>query len=158
MPIKKKLPTPSPVAQKSPQPKAAQRVAPAAKKPAPVAASNAPRKPTEMGPPMDPATLPGANESAPSLAGQRYSIKYSTTSGVSVWVFEAGSTNSESYWCWRQCGAAVVFEYKTARYIGRFEGDTLKGTASNTSGVTWEWSGTLAAPNASGMQCFHSPL
>jgi hypothetical protein len=105
------------------------------------------RKRVDLGPPLDPASLEGANEHAESILGKTlgFTSQFSTGTSSSFgfrFKGKAKATDKVSWW-WRQCGAAVVFESEPmkSRYIGRIVGNTCSGTALNPSGVTWTWQG-----------------
>jgi hypothetical protein len=156
MPIKRKIltnnipvnaaPTVKKVAKRAPPPKIKEE-----KK----AKTTSPKRPekvhVELGPPLDPSTLEGANEHAESLLGKTlgFTAKFSTggTSSFSFHFNGKPKDKSKAKWWWRQCGAAVVFESEPleARYKGRIAGDTCSGTAMNDINATWTWQGQFSA-------------
>lgn len=166
MPLKRKLPGNSPAVTAAPRaaPKpTAKAPAPAKKKvarkigsaPRPAAAPVAQN--AQLGPAMDPATLPGANDSAPSIADQLWDIRFRVSGSgnptAQKWLFQAQRKEHKtgSDWIWRQCGQAIVIERFDlyVRYTGRLSGNTVSGEAKNITGANWTWDGELSASQKS---------
>lgn len=77
--------------------------------------------------------------------------------------FRSQERDSTSSWLWRQCGAAIVIEGVqdkglSSRYIGRFDGEVIRGEATNPSGKTWTWEGALVNGPSAQILCDHDPI